>query len=61
MEDEAGSDVELTCDVGGYPIKFEWHDEQDAVIGIASRSRKCNWIHRIPAILRPEIHDTRLA
>ncbi len=34
VEDEAGSDVELTCDVGGYPIKFEWLDEQDAVIGI---------------------------
>ena len=36
MKDEAGSDVELTCDVGGYPIKFEWLDEQGAVIGIVS-------------------------
>ena len=33
VKDTAGSDVELHCDVIGYPIKYEWRDEKNARIG----------------------------
>ena len=40
VSDEAGSDVKLKCDVVGYPIRFEWRDEEDNLInGSDSRFR----------------------
>jgi hypothetical protein len=33
VEDTAGSDVKLTCDVIGYPIQYEWRDENNSLIG----------------------------
>ena len=32
VSDVAGSDVKLECDIVGYPIKFEWRDEDDKLI-----------------------------
>ncbi|CAB4037451.1 Low-density lipo receptor-related 2, partial [Paramuricea clavata] len=37
VEDTAGSDVKLTCDVIGYPIQYEWRDENNSLIVDDSR------------------------
>ena len=41
VKDDQGSDVKLTCDVVGYPIRFEWKDEEDNAIG-NSRLFRCS-------------------
>jgi hypothetical protein len=33
VKDTAGSDVKLTCDVIGYPIRYEWRDDKKSLIG----------------------------
>ena len=38
---DAGSDVKLTCDVVGYPIKFEWKDEDKKSLGKARLLFRC--------------------
>ncbi|XP_028406911.1 uncharacterized protein LOC114529343 isoform X2 [Dendronephthya gigantea] len=38
VKDTAGSDVSLHCDVVGYPITYEWRDEENCLIGV---EKKC--------------------